>query len=117
MIDLALIGARRQGIQNDSQSKKVVHLLERMELSAGFSKIEKLIQPSLIKPTLLVNEELYLSVEYALFRPPANPENRTTTRFPGSLNTEHRKTTHRTSSNTTRFKAWGSSNPPRTQAD
>ena len=60
LIDLSLVGARKQGIEGESQHKKITHALERMELSAGFAKVEKLIQPSQIKPTLLVQEEYCL---------------------------------------------------------
>jgi hypothetical protein len=56
LVDLAFVGGRKQGIENESQTKKIIHILERMELSNGFAKIERMIQPSQIKPTLLVQQ-------------------------------------------------------------
>lgn len=64
LILVALIGNKRISMEKDSQPRKVVKLLERMEISSGFHNIEKTIQTSqLSKTTLLVNEEILQDIE------------------------------------------------------
>ena len=64
MIAVALIGNKKISLEEESQPRKVVRLLERMEISTGFSKIERNIQTSqLSRTSLLIPEEAIIDIE------------------------------------------------------
>lgn len=64
LIIVALIGHKKIALGDESQPRKVVRLLERMEISAGFAKLEKSVQTSqLSRTSLLIPEHVIQAVE------------------------------------------------------